>query len=164
MRRTVLGLIERMMPSATAWRARSWLDQCVMCSPRAIGSRQASWTICALWRGGNLLRASGAGVVHQEFGKAAPLVAPADPPDSGPVALQAFCDGPDRLTARDGQGDTGVQDLEPTEPAVACHRLQDWYVGVGQFQGARLASTHGTASHTGPRAYPQHTTPHQFVA
>src|SRR5215217_8201871 len=97
MRRTVRGLIESMMPSLTAWRARSWLAQRVMCSPLAAGSRQARATIRALCRGGNLQRPPRAGVVQQEFGKAALLVASAHPPDGGPVALQASCDGPDRL-------------------------------------------------------------------
>ena len=41
------------MPSVTACRARSSLVQWVMCNPSAIGSRQASSTICARWRGGN---------------------------------------------------------------------------------------------------------------
>src|SRR6476469_2866257 len=54
------------MPSATAWRARSWLVQWVMCSPSAIGSRQASSTIWARWRGGNLQRMPQVGFVQQE--------------------------------------------------------------------------------------------------
>src|SRR4051812_41201323 len=105
MRRMVRGLIEPMMPSATACRARSWLAQWVMCSPLATGSRQASWTIRALCRGGNLQRPPRAGVVQQEFGKAAPLVASAHSPDGGPVAFQASCDGPDRLAPGDGKDD-----------------------------------------------------------
>jgi hypothetical protein len=85
----VRGLMESMMPSATAWRARSWLAQWVMCSPLAIGSRQASPTIWARCRGGNLLGPPWAGVVQQESGKAALLVASADPPDGGGIAFQA---------------------------------------------------------------------------
>ena len=51
MRRILRGLTASMMPSATAWRAKSALDQCVMCRPRATGSRQASWMIWARCRG-----------------------------------------------------------------------------------------------------------------
>ena len=43
---TVLGLMADTMPSATAWRAKSALVQWVTCSPSAMGSRQASSTIC----------------------------------------------------------------------------------------------------------------------
>src|SRR5215831_5562405 len=93
------------MPSATAWRARSWGVQWVRCSPSATGSRQASSTIRARCRGGNLLRPPQAGVVQQEFAQPAPLVAPADAPDGGPIALQSGRDLVDPLPARDGQDD-----------------------------------------------------------
>src|SRR5262249_23263682 len=66
-----------------------------------------------------------------------------NPPDGGRVALQAFCDGPDRLASSDSQDDAGVLDLEPAEPAVMCHRFQDWQVSRGNTQGARLTPTHG---------------------
>src|SRR5439155_12519623 len=112
------------MPSATAWRARSWVVQCVRCSPSAIGSRQASATIWARSRGGNLLRASQARVIRQEPGQAALLVAAADAPDRGPVALQAGGDGPDRFAHGDGQEDAGVLDLEPSEVPAPSHGLQ----------------------------------------
>ena len=56
-------------------------------------------------------------------------------------------DSPDRLTGSDSQDDAGVLDLEPTEAAVASDRFQNGDVGVGQFQGARFASTHGATSH-----------------
>jgi hypothetical protein len=42
---TLLALILGTILSATAWRARSWLVQWVICNPLAIGSRQASCTI-----------------------------------------------------------------------------------------------------------------------
>src|SRR5689334_19395643 len=110
MRRTVRGLIVSMMPSLTAWRARSWLAQWVMCSPLATGSRQARATIWAFCRGGNLQGPPRTWAVQQQFRKSAPLVAPADPPDGRPVALEACGDGLYRLTASDRQDDAGVLD------------------------------------------------------
>src|SRR5262245_8924460 len=127
-----------------------------MCSPLAIGSRQASWTIWARCRGGNLLGPPRAGVVQQEFGKATPLIASADPPDGGGIAFQAFCDRPDRLASGDGQDDAGVLDLEETEAAMAGDRLQDRQVSLCHCQGARFAPAHGSASSARamPSAYP----------
>src|SRR5688572_19781202 len=113
------------MPSAFAWRARSPLVQWVMCSPRAMGSRQASWTIWARCRGGNLLGAAQAGFVQQESPPAALLVAAADAPDGGPVTLQAGRDGLDRLPGGDGQHDAGMLDLVEGQVAAARHRAQD---------------------------------------
>jgi hypothetical protein len=56
----------------------------------------------------------------------------------------------DRLTGSDGQDDAGVLDLEPAEPAMACHRLKDGDISVGQFHRARFASTHGATSQARP--------------
>src|SRR5262245_34104674 len=127
-----------------------------MCSPLAIGSRQASWTIWARCRGGNLLGPPRAGVVQQEFGKATLLIASADPPDGGGIAFQPFCHCPDRLSGGDGQDDAGVLDLEETVAAMACDRLQDRQVSLGHCQGARFAPAHGSASSARamPSAYP----------
>src|SRR5438045_5994612 len=108
MRRTRAGLMASTIPSATAWRARPALDQCVICSPSATGSRQASSTIWARCRGGNLLRPPQAGVVQQESGQPALLVAPTDAPDGGPVTLQSGCDLVDPLAGSNGQDDTGM--------------------------------------------------------
>src|SRR5438874_11601604 len=100
------------MPSAFAWRARSLLVQWVMCKPSAIGSRQASSTIWARWRGGNLLRTSRAGFVQQEFLQAALLVTAADAPDSGSITLQAQGHGLDGFPRGDGEHDAGVLNLK----------------------------------------------------
>src|SRR5690348_15238010 len=125
MRRTMAGLMASTIPSATAWRARSALDQCVMCSPSATGSRQASSTTWARCRGGNLLRPPLAGVVQQEFLQPALLVAAADAPDGGAVALQPGGDIADALSGGDGQDDSGVLHLEPGQAAAVGHGLQD---------------------------------------
>ena len=131
------------MPSATAWRARSWLVQWVMCSPSAIGSRQANATIGARWRGRNLLGTPNAGLVQQEVMQPALLVAAVDSPDGGPVTLQPGGDGLDRFPSGDGQHDAGMLDLKPGEATTAGHGLQDGGIRVREGQGARSASTHG---------------------
>src|SRR5215472_2082501 len=113
--RTVRGLMRATIPSVTAWRARSSLDQCVMCNPSATGSRQASSTTCARCRGGNLQRVPQAGLVQQEPLPTALLVAAADPPDGGRVALHAGGDRGNGFAARDGQHDAGMLDLEPRQ-------------------------------------------------
>src|SRR5579871_3101955 len=111
------------MPAATAWRARSLLVQWVMCKPSATGSRQASLMIWARWRGGNLLRAAHAGFVPPERLGAALLVAPADPPDDGPVTRQAVGYCLDRLTAGNGQDDARLFGRKGGPVSVACHGL-----------------------------------------
>ena len=131
------------MPSVTAWRARSALVQCVMCKPSAIGSRQASSTIWARWRGGNLLRTSQAGLVQQEFLQAALLVTAADAPDSGPVTLQARGHRLDGLSGGNGEHDAGVLNLKEGQAAAACHGAQDRGLSGGDGQGTRLSATHG---------------------
>src|SRR5262245_31702805 len=100
---------------ATAWRARSWLVQWVMCSPSAIGSRQASPTICARCRGGNLQRSPRAGHIEQEVFPASVLLAATDPPDRGWVALHAGGHRADRFATGDGQHNAGMLDLEPSQ-------------------------------------------------
>jgi hypothetical protein len=113
------------MPLATAWRARSAPVQWVMCSPSAIGFRQASSTIWARWRGGNLLGTPDSRLVQQEFFQPALLVAAADPPDGGPVTLQPGSDLLDRLPRSDGQDDPGMLHLEPSQAATVGHGAQE---------------------------------------
>ena len=138
------------MPSATAWLARSALDQWVMCSPLATGSRQASSTIWALCRGGNLLGASLARVVQQELPQPALFVAAADPPHSGTVALQAGGQGFDTLPGGDGQDDAGMLDLKPSQVATASHGLEDGDVRRQDGQRAGSSTAHEGASQKGP--------------
>jgi hypothetical protein len=152
------------MPSAMAWRARSALVQWVMCSPSAIGSRQASSMIRARWRGGNLLRPPDARFVQQEWFQPALLVAAADAPDHGPVTLQPRGDGLNRLFRGDGQHDPGMLHLEPGQAATAGHGLEDGSIRSSNGQGARLASTHGTTSEARAEGYLQHTPWPEFVA
>lgn len=77
-----------------------------------MGSRQANSTIWARCRGGNLLGTTGSGFVRQESLQASLLVETTNPPDCGPVTLQAAGDRLDRLTAGNGQDDAGMLDLK----------------------------------------------------
>src|SRR4051812_23973048 len=103
------------IPSLTAWRARSWLVQWVMCRPLAIGSRQANSTTWARCRGGNPGRSTGPLGGMQEVGQARDLVATADPPDGRGIALSAEGQRSDRLPRGDGQEDLSPLDLIPGE-------------------------------------------------
>src|SRR5262249_35401579 len=134
------------MPSATACRARSSLVQCVMCKPSAIGSRQASWTIWAHWRGGNRLRTSQAGFLQQEFLQAALLVTAAHPPDRGAVTLQARRHRLDGLPGGHGEHDARVLNLKEGQVTAACHGLQEGSIRGSDGQGTRLSATHGNTS------------------
>src|SRR5262245_23699730 len=155
MRRTMAGLMSSTMPSATAWLARSTLDQWVMCSPSARGSRQASSMIWARWRGGNLLGTSLARIVHQEFLQAALLVAAADAPDGGPIALEPGGDLADALAGSNGQDDPGMLHLEPGQAATAGNGLKEWGIRWLDGQRARLSTAHEAASQKGlSSAYP----------
>src|SRR5262245_10587136 len=103
------------MPSATAWSARSLRDQWVMCNPRATGSRHASATIWARWRGGNrdvASRSSGAPIGEQPRQAIAPIT-PAGPPDCGLLALHLAGDGFGPLAVGDRQDDPRPLHLEP---------------------------------------------------
>src|SRR5512135_582855 len=114
-RRTVLGLMAGTMLSRTACRARSSLAQWVMCRPLATGSRQASSTICARWRGGNPLGAARIplAVVGEQGRQAGLLITSAGPPDGGLIALHLSGDGLPPLTGGDGQDDSSPADLIP---------------------------------------------------
>src|SRR5438876_10428365 len=112
MRRTQRGLMASMMPSCTAWRAKSALDQWVMCNPRATGSKQASWMIWARWRGGNPFGAARAFGVGQQPREAVLLVAATVAPDGGGTPPPAGGDAVDRLASGHGQDDAGALNLE----------------------------------------------------
>jgi hypothetical protein len=68
-------------------------------------------------------------LVQQELPQPTLLVAPADSPDSGPIALHALSHGLNRLAGGDGEDDAGVLDLEPGQAAAVGHGLQDGEVG-----------------------------------
>src|SRR5215208_5127491 len=121
MRQTLRELIASMMPSATAWPARSSLDQWVMCNPRAIGSRQASWMIWAFWRGGNPGRSPGSllPAVGQQALQPGLRVTLAGSPDGGRVAFQTFSDALEALASGKGQDDASPADLIPRQGIAA---------------------------------------------
>jgi hypothetical protein len=98
------------------------------------------WARC---RGGKLLGTTGAGFVQQERLQAALLVAAADSPDRGRVALQAAGDGPDGFTGGYGQDDAGMLNLEPGQAPGSGNGSQDRQVSSSDGQGARFPTTHG---------------------
>jgi hypothetical protein len=120
-----------------------------MCNPLATGSRHASPTIRARWRGGKLLGVSRARVVGQDVPQPTVSVAAADPPDGGPIALQATGDVADAVPGGHVQDDPGVLDLEPGQATVVRDELQKWGIRVGEGQRARLSTTHEGASTKG---------------
>jgi len=159
----VRGLIAETMPSATAWRARSWLVQWVRCSPSAIGSRQASSTIWARCRGGNLLRATQAGFVQQELLQAALLVAATDTPDGSRIALKTSGDGLNGFTGGNGQDDAGMLDLEPSQLPGSGNSLKDCQIRGNDNQRARFPATHRSTSHAKAGLILQHTATPNFL-
>ncbi len=124
-----------------------------MCNPLATGSRQASSTTWARWRGGNLQRMSRAWVVLQELFQATVLVASADAPDGGSIAPQAVGEIAHALAGGNSQDDPGVLHLEPRQAAVLGDELQDGPIGCRDGQRAGSSTTHEGASDKG---YPQH--------
>src|SRR5512142_1219852 len=118
-----------------------------MCSPLATGSRHASWTIWARWRGGNPTGAPGSDRRGQQLGQPAPFVTAAGPPDGGLIALHLEGDGAVVHTAGVGQDDPGTPDLIPGQGLAPGDLLEDRQ--VGRVNGERLgfSSTHrGTSS------------------
>jgi hypothetical protein len=120
-----------------------------------MGSRQASATIWARCRGGNLLGTPLARIVYQEPLQAALLVAAANAPDGGPIALQPGCDIADALASSNCQDDPGMLHLEPSQVATAGNGLKDGGIRWLDGQRARLSTTHMEASKKGlSSAYP----------
>src|SRR5262249_48080470 len=145
MRRTLRGLMASTRPSCTAWRARSALDQWVMCRPRATGSRQANWMIWARWRGGNALGAARTVGVGQGPGGAVSLVTAAVAPDGGRIALPTGGNVVDRFASGDGQDDPRALDLEEGQPGLLCDALEVGAVTRSERNGARFPTAHGAA-------------------
>src|SRR3954447_26815151 len=125
MRRTVRALMAGTSPSATAWRARSALDQWVMCNPRATGPRQASWTMRNQSRGGKPGRPARPHRAGQQAGQPFGLIEPTGAPDGVGVALHPGRDLAGPLPGRDGQDGPGPADLEPGGGLAASEVLQD---------------------------------------
>src|SRR5437660_3516340 len=142
----MLELMAATRSSATACWAKSWLVQWVMCNPLATGSRQASSTIWARWRGGNLLGTSRAGLVQQELAQPTLLVASADAPDGGPIALQPGGEIADPLPGGDGQDDAGMLHLAPGQATTVGDGLQDRGICCRDGQRARSSTTHEEVS------------------
>jgi hypothetical protein len=92
---------------------------------------------------------SRARVVGQDVPQPTFSVAPADAPDGGPVALQVTGDVADAVPGGNGQDDSGVLDLEPSQATVVRDELQQRSIRFGEGQRARLPTTHEQASANG---------------
>src|SRR3954452_19685374 len=110
MRRIVAGAMDATIPCRATWRASAALLQWVTCRPQAIGSRQASSTIWARWRGGNPGRAARpVGLVEQSRHPRV-AVAPAGAAHRADVAFQPGGDGRGPLARGDRQDRAGAAD------------------------------------------------------
>ena len=134
------------IPSRIAWRARSSLDQWVMCRPLATGSRQASSTICARWRGGNPVGVSRPAGWGQESHHPGSLVPPAGPPDGGLVALHLEGDRARPHTSGVGQDDPSTPDLIPGQGLTSGDLLEYHQILRGDRKRSGLSSTHRATS------------------
>src|SRR5262245_62018410 len=103
-------------------------------------------------------------LVQQESFQPTPLVASADPPYGGPVALQVSGHDVNWLPSGDGQDDAGMLDLKPGQASAVGDGVQDGEVGVSDGQRTGLATTHGMASASEVQCYSQHTGRPEFVA
>ena len=92
-------------------------------------------------------------VVLQKFRQATLLIASADAPDGGSIALQSGCEIAHTLAGGNGHDDPGVLHLEPRQAATVGDELQDGPIGCRDGQRAGSSTTHEDASHKG---YPQH--------
>src|SRR5262245_28635178 len=145
----VRGLIDSTMPSAMAWRARSRLDQWVRCRPLATGSRQASSTIRARWRGGNPGRSARSLRLFEESREPRVLVEAAGAADRADVTLQPGGDGCGPLARGDRQDRAGAPDLGPRRGLAPRDGLKEGAVMRSDRQGTRSSTTHGAISRIG---------------
>jgi hypothetical protein len=78
----------------------------------------------------------------EELFQAAVLVASADPPDGGAIALQAVGEIAHTLASGNGQDDPGMLHLKPRQAAVTGDELQDRPIGCRDGQRAGLSTAH----------------------
>src|SRR5262249_51471694 len=130
-------------------RARSRLDQWVMCRPLATGSRQASSTIRARWRGGNPGRSARSLWLFEEAREPRVLVEVAGAADRADVTLQPGGAGGGPLPRGDRQDRAGAPDLVPRRGLALRDGLKDGAVMRSDRQGTRSSTTHGAISRVG---------------
>ena len=107
-----------------------------------MGSRQASSTIWARWRGGNLRGAPAVREVGEQPGQAALFVAATKTPDSGRVASHLRSDRLHTPALGDGQDDSGVLNLEEGQRSAPGDFLEDRQVPRSERERPRFATTH----------------------
>src|SRR3954447_9795796 len=146
MRRTARPSIAATIPSATACRARSSLDQWVTCSPRATGSRQASCTTRARCRGGKPFGPARTVRCRHQPLHSPPFVEAAGAPDRGAVASHPIGNGIDPLPVGDRQHGAGAADLEPWQRLAAGDLSQGGGIPRPERQVARFSTTHPDTS------------------
>src|SRR4051812_40916949 len=135
-----------------------------MCRPFATGSKQASSTIRALWRGGNPGGPPGALRRSQEAGQPRALVAAADPPDRRGIVLGLGGQGLNRFPGGNAQDDPRPLDLEPGERPTTGDVLQDRGIMGNDLQGTRFSTTHGATPVAEPGYRAQRTDRPHFLA
>jgi hypothetical protein len=130
-----------------------------MCSPSATGSRQASATIWARWRGGN-----GGGPTRppvppivEQTGQAVLTVAPAGPPDRGLVALHLVGDGPGPCARREGQDEPRALDLEEGQDLAMSDLAEDRFISGPDGEWVWFSTTHGRRTRRAERDCRQRT-------
>src|SRR4051794_25397058 len=150
------------IPRSTAWIARSLLVQCVMCSPWAIGSKQASSTIWARCRGGNPGRtARSRGVVQQPV-EPALAGASAGAADGLDIALHLEGHDAGALPLGGRQDRPRPADLIPRQRLATRDLLRRDSIMGGDRQGRRSSTTHRTASDAGRNEPPSIQGPSNF--
>jgi len=139
----VAGSIAATIPSRTACRANSVLLQWVTCRPRAIGFRQASWTIWDRCRGGNPRRSPRALRGRDQPAEAVALVTTAGAPDGGRVALVGVGDCLNSTAVGDRQHDPGAADLEPGGAQTTGQPPERLLIIRGDRQRSGVSASHG---------------------
>jgi hypothetical protein len=142
----VRSLMAGAIPSRITWRARSVLVQWVMCSPLATGSRQASWTIWARWRGGNPVGMSRPARRGQEPCQPRLLVPTARPPDGGLIALHLEGDRARPHASCVGEHDASPSDLIPGQGLATGDLLECRQINRGDGERSGSSSTHRATS------------------
>jgi hypothetical protein len=85
----------------------------------------------------------------EELFQATVLVASADTPDGGAIALQAVGEIAHALASGNGQDDPGMLYLKPRRVAVMGDELQDRPIGGRDGQRAGFSTSHENAPHKG---------------
>lgn len=109
-----------------------------------MGSRQASLTIWARWRGGKSLWPAYAGLVQEQFLESTALVTATEPPHRRPVILQPRGHHLDRLPCSNSENRPRVLNLKPGKATSLGNRLQYRDILGRDRDPTRLPTDHAT--------------------